>query len=319
MAKLPKIEGRVWIGPEIVNLDELGGKVVLVDFWTYSCVNCVRTIPHIREWYKKYKDEGLVIIGIHAPEFEFEKDPKNVERAMKEYGITWPVLLDNEHLNWNNFANQYWPAKYLADGDGNIAYFHSGEGGYAETERQIRKLLGMNNPGKKEEWEKDDHSHGAMCGIATPETYCGYLRGWIGNQLGFAEDTEEEYKGESNIAEGKIQLNGPFFTAGEYVESRAKNANLSLACRGTEVNAVLSHSGKETATADILWDGEPVPSEMRGSDMNEDSTISIDHAGLFRLLKSGAIAEGVLEIRAKEGNFRAYAFTFSGCVDKISP
>jgi thiol-disulfide isomerase/thioredoxin len=314
MAKLPKIEGRVWIGPEIVNLDELEGKVVLVDFWTYSCVNCLRTLPYLREWHKKYKDEGLVIIGIHAPEFEFEKIPENVEKAMAKYDVTWPVLLDNEHLNWEHFSNEYWPSKYLADTKGNIVYTHSGEGAYMETEQKIRELLGIKNPDTKEDWETSEHSHGGKCGIATQETYCGYLRGWLGNQLGYAEDTEEVYKKESETAEGKIQLNGPFFSAGEYVESRAKNASVSLACRGTEINVVFSHPGKELVIVDILWNREPIPPEMRGADIESDSTVNINRSGLFHLIKAEKQIEGVIEIRAKTGNFRAHAFTFSGCV-----
>jgi thiol-disulfide isomerase/thioredoxin len=318
MAKLPKIEGRVWIGPETVHLDDLAGKVVLVDFWTYSCVNCTRTLPYIKEWYKKYKDEGLVIIGIHAPEFEFEKDPVNVERAIKEYGVTWPVLLDNEHLNWHNFSNNYWPTKYLSDGNGNIVYSHSGEGAYAETEHKIRELLGIKNPSESEDWEHSEHSHGGTCGIATQETYCGYLRGWIGNQLGYVEEMEETYRKEPEESEGKIQLNGPFFSAGEYVESRSQNASVSLLCHGTEVNAVLSHTGKE-ATVDVLWNREPISPEICGADIGEDSTISINRSGLFHLLKDNKEMVGTLEIRSKSGNFRAYAFTFSGCVGSISP
>jgi thiol-disulfide isomerase/thioredoxin len=320
MAKLPKIEGRVWIGPEIVNLDELDGKVILVDFWTYSCVNCLRTLPYLREWYRKYKDEGLVIIGIHAPEFEFEKDPKNVEVAIKKYNVTWPVLLDNEHLNWENFANEFWPAKYLADGKGNIVYAHSGEGAYSETEHKIRELLGIKNPDENEAWEKEAHMHHSeRCGIATPETYCGYLRGWIGNQLGYAEDTEESYKQDENSDEGKIQLNGPFFAAGEYVESRAPNANISLACHGTEINLVLSRSGKNDAVVDILWNGKPLPKDIRAGDVAEDGTVTISHSGLYHLMKAEKEMSGVIEVRAKTGNFRAYAFTFSGCVGSISP
>ncbi|MCK9352499.1 MAG: redoxin family protein [Candidatus Pacebacteria bacterium] len=317
MAKLPKIEGRVWIGPEIVNLDELGGKVVLVDFWTYSCVNCLRTLPYLREWYKKYKDDGLVVIGIHAPEFEFEKDPVNVERAMEKYNVTWPVLLDNEHLNWEHFSNQYWPTTYLSDAGGNIVYTHSGEGAYAETEHKIREVLGIKNPEVAEDWEHNEHAHGGKCGIATPETYCGYLRGWLGNQLGYAEDAEEVYKNDSDGSEGKIQLNGPFFSSGEYVESRSPNASVSLPCRGTEVNLVMSHTGKDPVTVDVLWNREPISAEMRGGDVSVESTVTVDRPGLFHLIKAGKEIEGVIEIRSKTGNFRAHAFTFSGCVGNM--
>lgn len=318
MAKLPQIEGRVWIGTHAVNLDELKDKVVLIDFWTYSCVNCARTLPYLREWYGKYKDHGLVIIGIHTPEFEFEKDPKNVEHFMQEHAIMWPVLLDNEHLNWDNFSNQYWPTKYLADSKGHIVYTHSGEGAYKETEQKIRELLGIKNPEEREEWEEhDDHKHGNVCGIATAETYCGYLRGFIGNQLGYAEDTEEAYTHiNANTEEGKLRLHGPFLATSEYLESRSHDASITLACRGTEINLVMSHSGKE-AIVQILWNREVMSNEVRGKDVEKDGSLIVNRSGMFNLLRAEREMVGTIEVKASHGNFRAYAFTFSGCTDNI--
>jgi thiol-disulfide isomerase/thioredoxin len=130
-----------YINTKPINLSDLKGKVVLVDFWTYSCINCIRTIPYLVEWNEKYADKGLVIVGVHAPEFEFEKDVDNVKVAVKKFGIKYPVIQDNDKGTWNAYENQYWPQKYIVDNEGFIRYDHIGEGGYAETEKVIQSLL----------------------------------------------------------------------------------------------------------------------------------------------------------------------------------
>ena len=138
----PEISGiRAWINSGPLTIKELRGKVVLVDFWTDTCVNCIRTFPYLKQWHAKYADDGLVIIGIHSPEFEFEKEYPNVLQATKDNGITWPVAQDNDFETWSNLSNRFWPAKYLIDKDGTVRYTHFGEGGYDETEKQIRTLL----------------------------------------------------------------------------------------------------------------------------------------------------------------------------------
>ncbi|MCX6736025.1 MAG: redoxin domain-containing protein [Candidatus Parcubacteria bacterium] len=310
MTKLPEINGHVWIGTEPITLDDIADKVVLVDFWTYSCVNCLRTLPHLREWHDKYKNDGLVIIGIHTPEFEFEQSPENVKEAVLRFGVNWPVVLDNDFENWDAFENKYWPAKYLADREGNIVYTHFGEGGYEETEEKIRELLGL---GTKGESEHKEHSHGAVCSVATAEAYCGYMRGNIANELGYAEDAEEEYKENSDTKEGEVNLNGKFFVAHEYAESREDSATLSLKLRGTEVNLVMAPAKGETIV-EILWNGKSVPKELRGKDISEEGKLTINRSDMFNLLKSKTPIEGTVTIRAEKGNFRAYAFTFSGCM-----
>lgn len=311
--KLPKIEGNIWIGTERVDLDALEGKVVLVDFWTYSCINCRRTIPHLREWYKKYKDEGLVLIGIHSPEFEFEKDPVNVEKAMRELGVIWPVVLDNEYKNWNNFDNHYWPAKFLADTKGDIAYTHFGEGSYEETEEKMRGLLGVEKEKRKSK-EKAGHTHGSVCFLATPETYCGYMRGKTGNELGYTEGIEDDYKKPTAQSEGEIVLDGKFLAEDEYVESREDGATLSLSFTGTEVNLVMAPALRESVV-EILLNGEPIPENVRGTDVGANDEIIVERSDMFNLIKSKEGTHGTLGIRAVSGNFRAYAFTFSGCSD----
>ena len=130
-----------WINTEPLTLEELRGKVMLVDFWTYTCINCIRTMPFLKQWYSKYQDDGLVIVGVHSPEFDFEKDLDNVVNATKDYSITWPVALDNNFITWRGYSNRFWSAKYLIDKDGMVRYTHFGEGQYGETEKKIRELL----------------------------------------------------------------------------------------------------------------------------------------------------------------------------------
>lgn len=148
MARAPELTGiSAWINSTPLTMESLRGKVVLIDFWTYSCINCIRTQPYLNAWHEKYADDGLVIIGVHAPEFAFEKVENNVREASQKAGIKYPIALDNDFATWNAYANRYWPAKYLVDQNGNIVYKHFGEGEYAETEEKIQSLLGMNNEG----------------------------------------------------------------------------------------------------------------------------------------------------------------------------
>jgi thiol-disulfide isomerase/thioredoxin len=140
--QLPALSGAVeWINSPPLTVEQLRGKVVLIDFWTYSCVNCVRTLPHVKEWANKYRDQGLVVIGVHAPEFAFERDIGNVKRASRDLGVDYPVAIDNNYAIWRAFGNQYWPAEYFVDAQGHIRYHHFGEGAYGKSERVIQQLL----------------------------------------------------------------------------------------------------------------------------------------------------------------------------------
>lgn len=141
-SKAPEFAGiEQWLNSPPLTLSALRGKVVLVDFWTYSCINCIRTLPYVTQWYEKYKDKGLVVVGVHTPEYPFEKSTANVQASLKRFGIRYPVAQDNAYATWDAYKNQYWPALYLIDANGKIVYQHFGEGQYAETEAQIQKLL----------------------------------------------------------------------------------------------------------------------------------------------------------------------------------
>jgi thiol-disulfide isomerase/thioredoxin len=310
MPEAPKLTGETWFNTEPLTNDQLKGRVVLYDFWTYSCVNCLRTIPVLKDWWAKYKDMGFVMIGIHTPEFDFEKDPKNVEQALKDLGITWPVVMDNDFKNWNNFANQYWPAKYLANQNSEIVYTHFGEGNYKETEEAIQELLG--NKELMPAVESKEHGHGNVCFIASPEIYCGYGRGELSNHEGYAMDRLGNYEKPQAIKQDSIGLAGKFIAMPEYVESTDDKSTLFLNFRGTEVNLVMA-STEDEAIVEITMSGHPLPKKIHGKDVNDKGEVRVSKSQLFNLIKDVTLVEGILEIKAKKGAFRAYAFTFSGC------
>lgn len=313
--KIPEITGDIWFNPPQASkpfrVEDLEGKVVLVDFWTYSCVNCLRTIPYLKMWWEEYKDNDFLIIGIHTPEFEFEKDPKNVEKAIKDLGVQWPVVMDNDYINWNNFANHYWPAKYLVDKNGKIVYEHFGEGDYEETEQKIRQFLEF-TIGEEKVQEIGEHTHGNVCFIPTPEIYCGYLRGSLDNKEGFQKDIVAQYSPPKILQEDTIALSGSFLATSEFAQSQDPTSTLILRFHATEVNLVMAPYGKKT-TIEVFFNDQPLNQDIAGKDIESMEKITVDSNRLYNLIKSKEPLNGVIEIRAEKGNFRAYAFTFSGC------
>jgi len=314
MTKAPEIVGDKWYNSKPLTKENLQGEIILYDFWTYSCVNCLRSLPHLKDWWGKYKDKGLIIIGIHTPEFEFEKNPENINKAIKDLKIDWPVVLDNENLNWNNFGNQFWPAKYLADRNGNIVLTHFGEGSYEEIEKQIQNLLELKESSKPQ-ISKEAHEHGATCFKATPELYCGYKRGKIPNPGGYHYDHIANYELPDPIKENSIALKGRFFAGPEYVESFGPDSKLIVNFDATEVNLVMEPV-LEDAVVKIIFNDEELLTEIKGKDIKQNSEVIVTEPRMYNLLKNESHIKGTLKIVPIEGNFRAYAFTFSGCIKK---
>jgi thiol-disulfide isomerase/thioredoxin len=308
---MPGIVGDVWFNTAPLSQEDLEGKVVLADFWTYSCINCLRTLPHLRDWWSKYRDKDFVMIGIHAPEFEFEKDPGNVGGAIEELGVEWPVVLDNDYVNWHNFANHHWPAKYMADREGRIEYEHFGEGSYGKTERKIQELI-LQDPtmGPLPEITPDENP---QCFRATPETYCGYTRGILSNPGGYIYEREAEYKPPRQLREDGIALDGRFMATREYVESEEPGGTLLLSFKATEVNLVLRGVNGH-ATARVLLDGVEPEAGVLGTDAGSGGTVEVNEPRMYNLLKSDHPLQGVLAFQALDGAYQAYAFTFSGCL-----
>jgi len=326
--RMPELVGETWLNTTApLTFLELRGRVILIDFWTYSCINCLRTFPYLKDWWRKYKDLGLIMIGIHTPEFEFEQVPANVAQAIRDLGIEWPILLDNEQINWQNFNNQYWPAKYLADRHGNIVYSHFGEGNYAETEKAIQDLLQDQAPASDQtapiELKNDEHAHGNVCFVPTSETYCGYEKGPLINPDGYFADQTTAYQlpPEVEWIDGTIGLRGRFTARPEYIESVDNDSTLLLSFHATEVNLVLHPvpvgtgqvPSTQGSTVEIRLDHQPLSTEIRGVGVNEQNEVVIDQPRMYNLIRSETEVRGVLEIKSKQGRFQAYAFTFSGC------
>lgn len=307
----PEIVGKTWFNSKPLTEKDLQDKIVLIDFWTYSCVNCIRTLPFLKQWWERYQSSDFVIIGIHTPEFEFEKDPINVEHAVQKLDIPWPVVLDNEYTNWSAFANKYWPAKYLCNHDKKIVYEHFGEGAYERTEQEIKKLL--NKKGITEhEWDEQEHFHGKVCFTPTPELYCGYKRGVISNEEGYVDDQIADYARPEPMQKDTVGMEGKMLATEEYIETVDQTSALHVQFRATEVNIVLEPV-EGHSLVEVTYNGLPLERDEAGLDVSELSEVSITEPKMFSVLKNKERSEGILSIKPISGNFRAYAYTFSGC------
>jgi cytochrome c biogenesis protein CcdA/thiol-disulfide isomerase/thioredoxin len=283
-----------------LSLAALRGKVVVVDFWTYSCVNCVRTLPYLRAWYDAYRDKGLVIVGVHTPEFEFEKNSVNVARAIHELGVTWPVVQDNDYAEWTAYANQYWPAHYFIDAKGRVRYFHFGEGEYDVSEKVIQQLLkeaGANVGGVV---SKPD----LALEVNTPETYLGYDRG-----RGFASavppvaDAPVEYHPARRPANGEWNLSGTWTITPQYVVPAA-NGTLQIGFDAKNVFLVIEPAGG-SGRISVSVDGAPVADtpDVKGG------VLAPTESRMYQLVGLGSAGSHVLKLDVK-GKLRLFAFTF---------
>jgi cytochrome c biogenesis protein CcdA/thiol-disulfide isomerase/thioredoxin len=287
-----------WFNSAPLHLSDLRGKVVLVDFWTYSCINCIRTLPYMEAYWTKYKGTPFVLIGVHTPEFTFEKDPTNVAMAIKEHGLTYPVVQDNDYGTWTAFNNEYWPAKYLIDAQGNIRYEHFGEGNYQETDDAIASLLG--EIGASASDMSLPSENGGSGQPITPETYL-HSRGWnsFGNASGAPDATVHTYALPSAFKLNDFYLGGTWqLVNDERQVLQSDTGELTIRALAGEVNLVLGlENGSPPAEADVIVDGKVTKS------------ISIDRHDLFNLYK-GDYGDHVITLKIHGKGTAAYAYTF---------
>ena len=283
---MPSLGGATgWLGSEPLGPDDLRGRVVLVDFWTLTCINWLRTAPYIRAWSRAYRDDGLVVIGVHTPEFSFEHDIGLVRRATEEREINYPVAADNDYAVWSAFANHYWPALYFVDRDGVIRDQHFGEGRYEESERLIQRLLGVERDlvsvqGAGVEAEADWDN------LRTPETYLGYARG-----------ERPDLAGEWTI--------GP-----ESVVLKQAGGSITRRFHARDAHLVLSRGAGEPIPFRVLLDGQ-APGPSHGGDVHDDGTGLLDDGRMYQLVRQhDAVRERTLEITFLEPGAEAYVFTF---------
>ena len=305
-------EGLIWLNSDEHRMKSLKGKVVLIDFWTYSCVNCLRTLPHIKEWHRKYEKKGLVIVGVHTPEFDFEREPKNVKGAVEELGIDYPVALDSVYEIWNLYANHWWPRKLLVDHDGKIVYDHIGEGDYIETEMAIQNALraaGAKSLPRISDDGGDGEGNGGVCIPITPETYLGYERGRYANY-----DVEAHHPKKYRMPKKfeRPALSGEWKIEREYAESFG--GALHMPYRAAEVNLVMSYNDDEAVEVMVKRDGEEILHTEAGDDVSfgsEGSSVNVSDSRMYKIINGASHHEGVLEFKCPKG-VRVYAFTFGG-------
>lgn len=315
--------GRAWINSPALTLEQLRGRVALIDFWDYTCVNCIRTLPYLKEWDRRYRPLGVTVIGVHAPEFHFARDPARVERAAREFGLTYPIVLDNEYQIWHAYSNRYWPAKYLVDHHGYVRYCHFGEGAYGETEEAIQKLIREAQPEAAlpplMEPVRGADRPGAHCAPVTPELYLGFKRGHIANAPGYASDEVKIYEAVSKPPEDVPALAGPWFAGAESISACPLDdqpSRLLVRCRAAEVNLVMGPPEGGTAAAELLVDGMPMPQELAGEDVKRGSSrVEVDASRMYRLLKSSKVDSRLLELRTSSPGLEAFAFTFVSCAE----
>lgn len=287
-------------------------KVVLYDFWTYSCINCIRTFPYLKAWNEKYSDKGLLIIGVHSPEFEFEKDINNVKMAVAKYGLKYPTVLDNDHSTWNAFGNRYWPAEYLTDSLGHIRHTHFGEGAYDETEKVIQQLLdersqrlGLNVNADQSLVNLKEHQ---FANQQTPELYFGYNfatgRSFLGNSEGFKADETVNYSLPSNLQQDHFYLEGQWQNLPDSMKLVSQTGKIVLPYFAKDVHIVAANK----ADLQILLDGNPISSNYAGADV-QNGIVHVSENRLYNIVSSSTAGSHTLTIVAQPG-FQIYTFTF---------
>ncbi len=305
-----------WLNSEPLSLNaNLKGKVVLVDFWTYSCINCIRTLPYITDWYSKYKDKGLVIIGVHAPEFEFEKVESNVTKSMKDFKIEYPVVQDNDFAIWKSYRNQYWPAHYLIDARGHLRATHFGEGAYAETESQIQQLLKEAGEDVTIPVTKDAPTPLLKIGAGiSPETYLGASRGesYVGTQTPVPGQHPNEtltYNFHGELARDEVGIMGDWRVESESITSESDGATLFMRVHAAKVFLVMGGKNTDGKPVTVKVDSTDMATKYQTDDFKSDA-IPIDMDRKYDILDTHAgIEDHVLELHIPAG-ISAYAFTF---------
>ena len=291
-----------WLNSRPLRLGGLRGRVVLIDFWTYSCINCLRTFPHLQALDSRYASSGLVIVGVHSPEFDFEKDPGNVAAAVKREKVTWPVALDSEMATWNAWQNNAWPAEYLVDPQGRVAFAHLGAGDYDHTAAAVASLLAAPAPSPG-----NATPGGSELGAKTPELYAGSERGKLadGEQYGHPDWTFDD-PGPPQQSDS-IQLAGGWHDAGQYVEATAPGV-IRLRFQASQVFIVAASGNGHQLAAVASVDGSPLAAGQRGSDLGAGG-VAVNGARLYRLAQRQPTGHHLLELRVPAG-FRLYTFTF---------
>jgi cytochrome c biogenesis protein CcdA/thiol-disulfide isomerase/thioredoxin len=315
---MPDLSGAVaWLNSPSLSSKSLRGKVVLIDFWTYSCINCLRTLPYVEGWATKYKDAGLVVIGVHTPEFAFEKERVNVEKAVRDLKITYPVAIDSDYKIWQAFNNEYWPAHYFIDGKGRIRYHHFGEGAYGESERVIQQLLKENGAASSSVGALNVTATGAEAApdnadVRSPETYIGYRRAdHFASAEPIAQDSRKVYTLLPRLSLNQWGLAGTWNVGSESAVLQASPGKIAFRFHARDLHLVLgtANDGKPVHFR-VKIDGTAV-GEDHGSDTDPNGAGIVQEHRLYQLVRQkGAVEDRTFEIEFLDPGVKAFAFTF---------
>jgi len=289
---LPEIRSDRWVNSPPLGAKALRGKVVLVDFWEYTCINWIRTAPYVKAWHRDYAALGLVVVGVHSPEFEFGKRAENVDRGVRDHGLIYPIAIDNDFAIWRSLDNNAWPAKYLFDTQGRLVKRWLGEGYYDEIESEIRRLLVAAQPGI----QLPAVSREAMAFAKT-------------GQPSYAGITNETYVGTERREPRTFTLEGDWQSARQYVELRKGAGTIILPFTAGEVNLVMQPGRSGNAAVTVLLDGQPI-GDARGADVGADGVARFDRSGMLRLVAGAPSGRHVLTLLSSDAGLRAFSFTF---------
>lgn len=318
---LPALDGATgWLNSPPLSPQQLRGKVVLVDFWTYSCINCLRAMPFVHEWERRYRDHGLVVVGVHTPEFAFERDPRNVMKAVQQLKVEYPVALDNQYTIWRAFNNRYWPAQYFVDAQGNIRGHQFGEGNYARSEQMIRRLL--TEAGQTNLPPPADPAAADLKGVAvqadmgnlrSPETYLGHARAeQFASPGGQRSDTAFDYTLPTTLALNQWGLSGRWTVTDEAAQLQQAGGRIAFQFHARDLHLVLAPNEDGKPVRFRVWlDGKPLPAADAGSDVGADGSGVVNEHRLYQLVRQrGAVGPHRFEIEFLDAGVQAYAFTF---------
>ncbi len=328
MIRAPEFGAGEWLNVEHpLTMTGLRGQAVLVDIWDYSCINCLRTLPYLRQWHARYANKGLVTVGVHSPEFHFGRERQQIEAAVRELEISYPVLMDNRFQTWDAFATPAWPSKYLIDPQGYIRYQSQGEGGYEKFERAIQAVLLDANPHLDLPLVmlpmREEDKEGAVCYRPTPELYAGLNRGALGNPEGYARNLTVLYQLPQQRPYGSFFVSGAWQAGEDYLSYQGQTEGIiQLPYEAVEVNAVLTPHVEtvermlhpETISVEIWQDDLPLTEINRGLDVAVEGRILVDRPRMYNLIRNPGFEQHNLTLRVKNRGFSFYSFTFTGCV-----
>jgi thiol-disulfide isomerase/thioredoxin len=318
----PELSADVWINSPPLTFGQLRGKIVLIDFWEYTCIKCIRTFPHLRRWNRLYGPLGLVIIAVHTPEFAFAGDPKRVADAVQRFGFRFPVAVDSDSRIWHSYHNDSWPAKYLIDKNGWLEYSQAGEGDYAGFERLIQQLLKQAHPqldfSAARYQPAEAEGSGAGCRDATPETYLGFMRAdGLGNAEGYQQLTAASYQPAAALGLDRFDVSGRWLATPDNVkevEAPSRSDHLRLHYRGKSVYLVAGSDDGRIIPVSVTQDGKPLARNARGANIEPgaDGTTYLPVAGerIYYLASNPLFGEHVLDLEISQPGVSFYAFTF---------